>query len=54
MGDWLQRLTRWVRLCRGRARERHYLLQMNAVQLKDLGLTPWEAAREAEKPFWRP
>lgn len=54
MRAWVARLQDWVRLCQGRARERRYLAEMNSVQLKDLGLTRWEALCESEKPFWRP
>lgn len=53
-GTLLARILRWIAICRGRARERRHLMEMNDVQLKDLGLSRWEAAREAEKPFWRP
>jgi len=50
----LRRFLDWLAVCRGRSCERRYLVLMDDVQLKDLGLTRWEAAREAEKPFWRP
>jgi uncharacterized protein YjiS (DUF1127 family) len=50
----LTRLLRWAAACRARSRERQWLAQMNSAQLKDIGLTRWEALREAEKPFWRP
>jgi len=50
----LRRCLAWLVQCNARAREREYLLLMNDVQLKDLGLTRWDARREWEKPFWRP
>lgn len=37
-----------------RARQRHQLASLDTHALKDVGLDPAAAAREAEKPFWRP
>lgn len=42
-----------VRQWRRRARDRYALLAMSERDLRDIGLTRLEAAREAEKPFWR-
>jgi uncharacterized protein YjiS (DUF1127 family) len=39
----------WRRRRRGRAA----LCQMCADELRDIGITPAEAAREGCKPFWR-
>jgi uncharacterized protein YjiS (DUF1127 family) len=50
---WLRRLLRWAATCRDRARQRQQLAQMTCNQLKDIGLTRWDALREVEKPFWR-
>ncbi|MFV0473989.1 MAG: DUF1127 domain-containing protein [Pikeienuella sp.] len=44
----LARLGLWRRV----ARERRRLAEMPAEMLKDIGLTPGEAAREANRPFW--
>jgi uncharacterized protein YjiS (DUF1127 family) len=36
-----------------RTRQRDALARLNDHQLRDLGITRVEAARECEKPFWR-
>ena len=36
-----------------RSRERQFLAGMDARALRDIGVTPYEAAEEARKPFWR-
>ncbi len=36
-----------------RARTRRLLAQMNAQELRDIGVTPSDAQEEANKPFWR-
>jgi uncharacterized protein YjiS (DUF1127 family) len=41
---WLM-LTRW--------RERQVLASLSARELRDIGVTPYEAGIEARKPFWR-
>lgn len=41
-------LGAWVRV----ARERRQLAQMDERRLRDLGIDPAEAAREAARPFW--
>ena len=43
-------LRRWL----GRQRERHALSLLDGRLLKDIGVTPIDAAHEIEKPFWRP
>ena len=40
--------VRWA----DRARQRRDLAGLDAHLLKDIGVTPGEAAREAAKPFW--
>ena len=41
------------RLMLARSRERQFLAGMDARALRDIGVTPYEAAEEARKPFWR-
>jgi uncharacterized protein YjiS (DUF1127 family) len=45
----LVRLRRWRR----RIRERAQLARLSARELRDLGVSPAQAAYEAGKPFWR-
>lgn len=40
--------VRWA----ARAGQRRDLAELDARLLKDIGVTPGEAAREAAKPFW--
>lgn len=42
-------LRHWRRRARGRAD----LLRLDHRELRDIGVTPGEAARECAKPFWR-
>lgn len=42
-----------VRLWRRRSRERAQLAALSPQLLRDIGITPSEARREAEKPFWQ-
>jgi uncharacterized protein YjiS (DUF1127 family) len=42
-------LTRWTE----RARQRDALAGLDDGQLRDIGITRADAARECEKPFWR-
>lgn len=44
----LHTVLRWF----ARSRQRRDLAELDAHLLKDIGLTPGEAAREARKPFW--
>jgi uncharacterized protein YjiS (DUF1127 family) len=37
-----------------RSRERQILARMNIRDLRDIGVTPYDAGMEAQKPFWRP
>ncbi|HLH50858.1 MAG TPA: DUF1127 domain-containing protein [Roseiarcus sp.] len=47
--NWLGLIEVWRR----RAQERRALCAMDLRELRDIGLTPIDARREAEKPFWR-
>ena len=44
--------VRTVALWLDRARQRRDLAELDAHLLKDIGVTPRQAAREAAKPFW--
>ncbi|MEM7671266.1 MAG: DUF1127 domain-containing protein [Pseudomonadota bacterium] len=39
-------------LWRHRIRSRHDLARLEPHQLRDIGVTPGDARREASKPFW--
>jgi len=53
LNAWLYDATALVRLWHRRARERSQLAHLDARMLRDIGVTPSEAARECEKPFWQ-
>jgi uncharacterized protein YjiS (DUF1127 family) len=42
-------IARWI----DRARQRQALASLSDHELRDIGITRAEAAREAGKPFWR-
>ena len=42
-------LAAWLRRARGRTQ----LARLSERELRDIGLTPADAARECAKPFWR-
>ena len=44
----------WCARCYDRAEQRRALRELDAEQLRDVGLTRGEALREADKPFWKP
>jgi uncharacterized protein YjiS (DUF1127 family) len=44
----LHSVSRWF----ARSRQRRDLAELDAHLLRDIGVTPGEAAREAAKPFW--
>lgn len=46
------RFARWCALCHARAAQRRHLAELDERMLKDVGLTPAEAARESAKPWW--
>ena len=51
------KMLRWCRtacwLGVERHRQRKQLMEMDYRQLKDIGITPEEAEREARKPIWK-
>lgn len=49
MLEMLSTLAIW----RCRQRERHALARLSARDLKDIGISPSQAAFEAGKPFWK-
>jgi uncharacterized protein YjiS (DUF1127 family) len=51
-----QRIYSWIAfigIWRRRSRERRILAAMSGRLLQDIGVTPWDAHREANKPCWR-
>ena len=52
-GTALQRAGAALAAWRLRWRERAELARLSSAELHDAGITPYEAAREARKPFWR-
>ncbi len=51
--DWIQNGVAIAFGWWDRARQRHYLLQLDDRLLKDVGLTRAGVEREAAKPFWK-
>lgn len=51
--DLLHAALTLVRLWHRRARERADLAHLDMRMLRDIGITPSEAVRECDKPFWR-
>ena len=49
----IARLRRTVRRWRDRHEERMALAQLTDRELRDFGMTHWEAVQEVRKPFWR-
>lgn len=47
-------LRRRVALLRRRAEERRYLLALAERELRDIGITRYDAVIEATKPWWKP
>lgn len=39
---------------RQRIQQRRWLAEMDERQLRDIGVSVWEAQQEIRKPFWRP
>jgi uncharacterized protein YjiS (DUF1127 family) len=52
-GQLFGRVVHAVWLMLARSRERDMLAGMDARELRDIGVTPYEAGLEARKPFWR-
>jgi uncharacterized protein YjiS (DUF1127 family) len=50
----LRRVGRWCLSCQQRYEQRRHLAELDAHMLKDVGLTPEQAAEESAKPWWRP
>jgi uncharacterized protein YjiS (DUF1127 family) len=46
---WVAAFDTWRR----RSREREILMTMSDKELKDIGITRYDAQYEAHKPFWR-
>jgi uncharacterized protein YjiS (DUF1127 family) len=42
-------LSRWLR----KRRQRRALSQLTDSELRDIGITRYDAAKEAAKPFWK-
>lgn len=53
MAELLSAAMSMVRLWLRRRDERHALAAFDRQMLRDIGVTPSEAAREISKPFWR-
>jgi len=54
--DWravFARTAATLKLWHQRARQRRHLAQLDEHLLRDVGITPEQARREARKPFWR-
>jgi uncharacterized protein YjiS (DUF1127 family) len=51
--DWLRRLAAGIALAHTRARQRRALARLEPDLLRDIGITPEQARREAAKPSWR-
>ena len=52
----MKRVTGWIALIciwRRRSGDRWVLAAMSGKALQDIGITPWDARCEANKPFWR-
>lgn len=49
----LRALLALVRLWRARCRQRAQLARLDARLLRDIGVTPADAEREINKPFWQ-
>jgi len=54
LGRALRAFFSWCARCCARAQQRRALRELDAEQLRDIGLTEGTALREAEKPFWKP
>ncbi len=50
--DLLLRASHLLGEWRARARDRRQLAGLTARELRDIGVSPGEAAMEAAKPFW--
>jgi uncharacterized protein YjiS (DUF1127 family) len=50
---WLEATIAILRLWSQKSRQRHALRELDDHQLADIGITRWDAKREAQKWFWR-
>ena len=51
--QWLHAALRLLATWRERSRQRRELSLLTSRELRDAGITPFDAIIEAEKPFWR-
>lgn len=51
--QWWRGLYRWLGLAAARRRQRRALARLDARLLRDVGITPQQAADEVRKPPWR-
>jgi uncharacterized protein YjiS (DUF1127 family) len=49
----MRRFGVWCLLCVQRAEQRKRLAELDERMLKDVGITPRQAADESAKPWWR-
>jgi uncharacterized protein YjiS (DUF1127 family) len=54
LGEWLESFTEVLATWASRSRERNLLAQMSEADLKDIGVSRYDAMMEIQKPFWRP
>jgi uncharacterized protein YjiS (DUF1127 family) len=54
LGEWLESLREVLASWASRSRERNLLAQMSDADLKDIGVSRYDAMMEIQKPFWRP
>lgn len=52
MNDKVRRWIALIDLWRRRSHDRRRLMEMNDRELKDIGVTRYDAFQEARKPFW--
>lgn len=48
------RMTAILMVWQERARQRRQLLELDDRMLRDIGVSRYDAEREASKPFWQP
>ena len=53
LGTWFRGGFGLLLLWQRRWQQRQHLAELDAHLLRDIGVTPREAFREASKPFWR-
>ncbi len=50
----VRRFAAWCVRCHARAAQRRHLAELDERMLRDVGITPSQAAEECAKPWWRP